>query len=590
MIVSFRLLKIAWNVDPKTVTVYFLTSLVPAVIPFLNAYIFKLVIDAVVAAISGQPIEMNTLYLLIGSGMSLQFVQDVVYRVQSYNEIVLYTKLPIHLNQLVLSKIISLDAAYFEDSDFKNTLEKVRDTMSHRPQNLLTELLYISQNIIQVGIGLVAIWQLNSFLIIFILFVVLPEFYLSISQSHISWGIWSANSQTRKRFWYLSGLLQDQQQIKEIKLYSLGKRFLKEIKEVQEAFFYENLKAARKTHLIGVVYNLFSTIVYVGIQVYVLLLVLSRKATVGDIQFYQSVVNQFSGGMRGMLRGVTSIFEHALYVQSIFEVLDAPSLLSYKTPGTLVTGETAPLIEFREVTFSYPGSKKPILKQVSLTINPGDKIAFVGENGAGKSTIIRLLARFYDVDSGEILINGVNIKEIDLQSWYDRLGVLFQDFARYEHTVKDNIYFGNIGKSPTLSFITLAAKEGGSQEFVEELPKKYEQMLGRTFEGGEELSTGQWQKIALSRAFFRNAPVLVLDEPTASIDAKAENEIFKRVDKLTSDKTVIIISHRFSTVRHADRIYVLHDGAIQEQGNHQELMKLEGRYAKLFTLQAKGYQ
>jgi ATP-binding cassette, subfamily B, bacterial len=238
----------------------------------------------------------------------------------------------------------------------------------------------------------------------------------------------------------------------------------------------------------------------------------------------------------------------------------------------------------------YPGASNKILNKFSITINPGDKIALVGENGAGKSTIIKLLARFYDVSAGEILLDGTNIKDVNLESWYRYLGVLMQDFNKYEDPVKDNIYFGKVNEHYSLQEIITASNLAGSHSMINKLDKGYEQMLGRMFEGGIELSGGQWQKIALARAFFRNAPVLVLDEPTASIDAKAESEIFSRVEKLSKDKTVIIISHRFSTVRNADKIYVIENGKISEEGTHEELLKLNGQYAMMFKLQAKGYQ
>ena len=240
--------------------------------------------------------------------------------------------------------------------------------------------------------------------------------------------------------------------------------------------------------------------------------------------------------------------------------------------------------------FTYPGVKTKILRNFSLTINPGEKVAFVGENGAGKSTIIKLLARFYDVTAGEILINNKNIKELEIETWYKNLGVIFQDFIMYEDSAKENIRYGKIYEEMGLEKITEAAKASGAHPFIEKLDKGYEQMLGRMFKGGTDLSVGQWQKIALARGFLRDAPILVLDEPTASIDARAESEIFNKVEKLSKDKTVIIISHRFSTVRNADKIYVIDDGKIVESGSHTELMKINGQYATLFNLQAKGYK
>jgi ATP-binding cassette subfamily B protein len=587
--ISKNVCKIAWQADPFLFASYILTSLIPSFFPVTTAYLYKLIIDTVVNIVAGREASYTTLYEYVFISLIFQVVVNSISSINSYVELLFYTKIPIHVNQIVLGKLITLDAQYFEDSDFKNTLEKVRQS-APKPQQTITELVYLGQNMIQVLIGMVAVFHLNWYLTIFIVLTVIPEFFTRLTRSHVSWGMWSANSEIRKRYWYFQELLQSASSITEIKLFSLGKRFLTEMKEIQEKFYKENKTLAKKNEVTDVSLGVFSMLIFAGIQLYVIFQVILRRATIGDIQFYQSVIGQFSGALRGVFRNISNIFENALYVQSIFDVLNAPSLLPHAIPGTTLTATTSPSIEFKDVSFSYPGSKKPILKHMSLVIKPGEKVAFVGENGAGKSTIIRLLARFYDPTSGDILIDGVNLKDITLQSWYDRLGILFQDFSRYQHSVKDNIYFGNIKKTLLMTEIEKAARDGGASEFVKDFSDGYDQMLGRTFEKGEELSTGQWQKIALSRAFFRNASVLILDEPTAAIDARAESEIFERVDTLSRDKTVIIISHRFSTVRHADRIYVVGKGGIVEAGSHQELMKKKGTYANLFTLQAKAYQ
>lgn len=586
--VSRRLLKIAWEVDPVLFSIYFLVGMLPAIIPFVSSYVYKLIIDFVVESIRGNVFDYFPLYFLIFLGAVLYFIQQAVFSTQAYLEILFFTKLPIYLNQLILGKISTLDMEYFENSDFKNSLEKVRETSSFRPQALLNEIIYMAQSFLQVSIALVAIIHLNWLLIVIVLIAAVPEFVNRTIRSKVSWGIWNANSEIRKRYWYLSTLLQSVESVKEIKLFSLGKRFLKEIKTLQLKFYRENAQVAKTNYFYNVGFGSLSVFIFIGVQTYVVFQALSRKVTIGDIEFYRGVVNNFSNGLGGFFRNVNQILDHSLYVESIFEVLDAKPLLKEKSDAVILHGDKAPVIEFKNVSFSYPGSKKHILHNFSLIINPGEKVAFVGENGAGKSTLIRLLSRFYDVTAGEILIDKVNIKDLEVSSWYKKIGVLFQDFARYEHSVKDNIHFGDITKNS--ESISDASALSGADEFIEKLDAKYDQMLGKTFEKGEAISTGQWQKIALARAFFRNAPILVLDEPTASIDARAESEIFERVESLSKDKTVIIISHRFSTVRNADRIFVIDTGKIIETGNHKELMKLNGQYAKLFTLQAKGYQ
>lgn len=590
IMVSTRLLKIAWKVDKKLFVGTVIFNIIPAVIPFINFYIYKLVIDLVVSSLSQTSVDFNRLYLLVGLRVITYFTQDASYRVQEYIERLYWTKLPIYLNQLVFEKIVNLDIHYFENSKFKDTLEKVRDSIAWRPQQTLDFLFMWLQSLVQVLVAFVAIAQLNWFLVILIASVAVPEFINQTKQSKLSWGVWANNSPYRKKFWYLSGLLQHSWTIKEVKIFKLAKRFLKQIKSIQEKFYHDNAKLAKQNFTLRLVFNGLSTAVFVGVEVFVIFEALAKRITIGDISFYTGVVGNFQNGLGGLFRNMNGIFANSLYVKSIFEVLDAKPIVKPPSHPKRVALGKAPLIEFKNVTFLYPDSKEKILKDFSLVINPGEKIALVGENGSGKTTIIKLLARFYDVSKGEILVNGVNIKKLDLDKWYRCFGVLFQDFNKYEHTAKENIEFGKAHEEVSLGKVIQAATLAGAHSMVQKFEKGYEQMLGKTFEEGMDLSGGQWQKIALARAFLRNALVLVLDEPTAAIDAKAEAEIFNKVEKLSKDKTVIIISHRFSTVRNADKIYVVDNGKIVESGSHTDLIKENGQYATLFKLQAKGYQ
>ncbi|MDO8570506.1 MAG: ABC transporter ATP-binding protein [Candidatus Daviesbacteria bacterium] len=588
--VSYRLLKLVWGVDKRLFLGTLVSTIIPAIIPFINIYIYKLVIDLVVKSItSNQTPDYSYLYFLIALRLVTYFVQEAAFRTQGFVERLFWTKVPITLNEMVYKKTSGLDIQYFEDSHFKDLLEKVRDA-AWRPQELVMHLFMGLQSFIQVIIATIAIAELNLFLMVLVLSVSIPEFIIQTRYSKLSYGIWSSNSPYRKRFWYLAGLLQHYHTMKEVKIFRLAKNFMAEIRGIQEKYYKENTKLAKENYFLNLIFNVLSTLVFVGVEVYVILEALARRITVGDISFYTGVVMNFQSGLGGLFRNMTGIFDNSLYVKSIFEVLDAENVIKEIENPVKINHNETPKIEFVNVDFAYPGSKKKILNNFNLTINPGEKIALVGENGAGKTTLIKLLTRFYDVSSGDILINGVSIKNLELESWYKCLGVLFQDFNKYEHTVTENIGFGKDYEEINIEEIIDAATSAGAHAMIEKLDRGYEQMLGKTFEGGLELSGGQWQKIALSRAFLRNAPVLVLDEPTASIDAKAESEIFNRVEKLSKDKTVIIISHRFSTVRNADKIYVIDKGRIIESGDHKELMQLNGQYATLFKLQAKGYQ
>lgn len=590
LLTSVRLMKLVWRIDPWLFTGSVVTKAIPAILPFINIYIYKLILDLVVAATQGTPFDMTQLYYLLAFRIATYFILDVVLATQDYIDRLLWTKTPIELNELVLGKISSLDIHYFESDKFTDLLEKVRQNYHYRLQNQIDFMLYSFQSFIQVTIALGAIAKLNWFLMILVAAVAIPEFFIQTRLSKLGWAIWDSNTPLRKRFWYLSSILQHPYWIKEVRIFQLAKKFLKEIKSIQQKFYLDNKELASKNYSIGIVFNALSAAVYIGVEIFVVFEALAKRVTVGDIGFYTGVVMNFQQGLGGLFRNINRIFENSLYVKSIFELLDAQPIVKESDHPVKLEPKKPLLVEFRKVTFAYPDTKKKILRDFSLVIKPGEKIAFVGENGAGKSTVVKLLARFYDVDKGAVLINGINIKDLDPNYWYRNLGVLFQDFNKYEHKAWENIYFGKVYQRESLKDIIEAAISSGAHPVIEKLDRGYEQILGRTWEEGAELSHGQWQKIALARAFFRNAPILVLDEPTSSIDAKAEAEIFNKVEKLSKDKTVIIISHRFSTVRNADKIYVIDNGIVVESGSHQDLMKLDGQYATLFKLQARGYQ
>lgn len=587
---SLRLLGLLWSLDKWLLIANAIAVTIPAIIPFAFAYIFKLLIDQVVSIVAGAPANFNLIITILIFGFVIYVIQSLSFSAQDYFHRLLYTKIPISLYQKVLAKVSSLDMAYFEDSEFKNTLEKVRDSYTWRPLNMMENLLFTFQGLVQLLVASVILSRLAPILILVVLALAIPALVSRIRESQLSWGIWDTQTPFRKKYWYVSWLLQERDSIKEMKVFDLPGWFLSELKSIQKKQYEENKALATKYLGFNSIFNFLEGLTFIGVMLYIVLGALARRISVGDISYYTTAITNLQNGVGGLFRNIVRLFSESLYVTSMFEVLDAEPKIQFAKNPVKLESKTPPLIEFKDVTFAYPGTSKPVLKDFNLTIKPGEKVALVGENGAGKTTIVKLLARFYDVDSGEILIKGVNLKDLDLNNWYKSIGVLFQDFVKFEYPVKENIRFGKIYEEENLNKIIEAATLSGADSMIRKLDKGYKQMLGRTFEGGIELSAGQWQKIALARGFLRDAQILVLDEPTAAIDAKAETEIFNRVEKLSRDKTVIIISHRFSTVRNADKIYVIDGGRIIESGNHKGLIELNGQYAALFHLQARGYQ
>ena len=586
---SKRLMAFLWGMDKKLFLSNLAVAIIPAFIPFVNAYIYKLLIDIVVSAYSHAVFNLRFLYILLILRLVTFIIQEAFLSLQNYIDLLLWTKLPVELYRVVLLKLSQLDLQYFEDSNFKDILQRIKESYTWRPLNMISAIFYTFQSLTGLILAVVIISTLNIFLGIFITLIALPVFLNQTKYAKTIWGLWEENSPYRKKFWYISDLIQNGQSAKEMKIFQTAKNFIGELDKIQKKFVSENTRVGKRRFLTTLLLDIGGILIYFAIELFIILSTIAGKITIGSLTYFTFVIGNFQSAVNGLFRNLSQTYNQTLYVEDIFKVLDAKPLITSPKSAVKVNIRKAPAIEFKNVTFSYPNSRKQVLKNFSIKINPGEKVAFVGENGAGKTTVVKLLSRFYDITSGEILINNVNIKSLDLINWYKTLGVIFQDFIKYEYTLRENIYFGKTFEKENFKEVVKAAGKSGANQVAKTLEKGYEQVLGKTFEGGVDISVGEWQKVALARAFFRNAPILILDEPTASIDAKSENEIFEKVENLGKDKTVIIISHRFSTVKNADRIYVIDKGKIVEEGNHSQLMKKKGIYEKLFNLQAKRY-
>mgnify|MGYP001595244096 CR=1 FL=1 len=404
------------------------------------------------------------------------------------------------------------------------------------------------------------------------------------------WGIHAGRAETRRKYWELQSHFNILPSLIELKLFQNIPHFFSAIKELFHNFQMEEKKNEKKKLLSQLLVLCFSQLVIAFAIAYFTLRVVKGSLPIGTLTFILASVGDLRQSLSGLFSNLGRQYQDSLFVADIFKLLNLkPSIEKPKKEIVLDSNKT-PEIIFENVTFSYPGTKTAVLKNFSLKITPGEKIALVGINGAGKTTFVKLLCRFYDPDQGRIIIGGHDLRELDLESWYAQLGAIFQDYARYHFIVKEAIAMGRTGAASSLEKVKEAAQSSEADIFIEEWEKKYEQMLGKEFTEGVEPSIGQWQKLALARTFYRAPSVLVLDEPTSSIDAIAEAKIFERLENLPKDKTVILISHRFSTVRQADKIGVIEEGGLKELGTHDDLLKLSGTYARLFDLQAKGYK
>jgi ATP-binding cassette subfamily B protein/ATP-binding cassette subfamily C protein len=587
-----RTLKLSWQTDKFLTAGYYGTSGLSAVFPIVASYIYKLFIDNTLKNMGIQPSIPIILIAILGARYISGWFWDVVSWVfkETYFDYLMRYKLQNKFNNLFCDKISHLDIQHLENSETQDLINKAKDTMTWRPPDFLRAFSYLFTNLVSLVSSFILLAQFNWYLPFILLLFGLPRLYLRAKMGAIQWSVWGSSTPESRKMWYLQSLLTQKNSIIESKIFQSTDTLVRKSINIQTDLYEKNKKPVQSFIKVGSIPQFFEMFVVFGFALARLPLVLTGQMSVGDFSFFIDMLDRVLNSVAGTVGNLGWMFENNLYVNHFFEVMNLPRIVhESENPTKINPAINPPEIEFKNVSFSYPNSKKKALKNLSFKIKSGENIALVGKNGAGKTTIVKLLCRFYDVSSGEILINGTNIKDVGFSDWYKYLGTLFQEFIKYDFTVKENI---TLGKTDNFDFqkMVTAAKQSGADKFINELPGKYDQILGKQFEGGIELSIGQWQKIAIARAFYEGAPVLILDEPTSAIDAESEYAIFKNLDKEYKNKSLLIISHRFSTVRSADRILVLENGEIIEEGTHQDLIAKKGEYSKMFNKQAIGYK
>lgn len=496
-----------------------------------------------------------------------------------------------YIDKLIIQKLTTLDPQTFEKPSFQKLLAEVeaaRGVLSAQIDRLTGFISAIAKTLTAIFVLL----PLFPIFIPLILVSVVPAYYIGDVSRKRMWPFFTSKRTVVTRVTqYVKTLLSQDSTSKEASIFHTGAIMQHKVTIEQQKYLrdYKKINDSYASGILGA--NIFQFCVFLLTQYINLVAVVKGTLAVGQFTLAFQQSQNLATGSQGILDMYSSMKNRIQQIEKFFTFFDyQPAITSPQEPKILPTSPVPPIIEFKNVSFRYPKTERDILKNFNVILNSGEKIALVGENGAGKTTIIKLLLRFYDVTEGEILVNGINIKNLILEQWHSKVGALFQDFIKYQFTFKENIYYGNFEEKNNEDLLKDAIAKSGADKYLESLPDGVNQIVGKMFDSGIDLSGGQWQKLALARAFFRNAPILILDEPTAAIDAKAEYEIFENVQKLQKDKTVLIISHRFSTVRNADRILVLEDGKILEEGNHETLMKKKGLYAELFEIQAKGYK
>ncbi len=585
------LLWLAWEMDKKVTLLYYFTAAIGGFIPLASAYALKLLVDYLqITQKSFSTTIPVILVVLLAARYLVIFLNSIVYWGinQSYLDYVFRYKLQNEITWKYQHKVSKLDIAHFENSKVQDLMAKTRDTMMWQLPDFLRVLSYLINNIIAFIIAFVVLLPFGYWIPILISIVTIPRLYFQAKYGGMKWSIWGSGAPQVRKLWYMNYLLQQPMVVRETRINQSSEQLLKKFRETQLYLYNLNKGVLDKYLRVISIPPLIEALVIFFVAYQFLPLILSGILTIGSFTLLINMLEQLGGCSANASAHLAQLYEDGLYVNNYFEFLALKPLLQIAKKPVIFQEIKPPKIEFRNVSFSYPDGGK-VLDGVSFIIEAGESVAIVGHNGAGKTTIVKLLCRFYEATSGEILINGVNIKELELTQWYKFLGTIFQEFVTYHFMVKENIFLGAPDRKDDEAMKEAAIKSGAA-EFIERFSQKYDQVLGKEFENGEELSGGQWQKLAIARAFYGDKPILILDEPTSAIDAEAEDEIVRNLEKECKNKTLVLISHRFSTVRNAKNIIVIDHGKIIEKGSHQELIKLKGQYAKMFMTQAKSYQ
>jgi ATP-binding cassette subfamily B protein len=586
----FPVFRMVWACAPHVVLLSALARLGVSVIPVSLLWVTRIIIDAIVRhTASGHAPLPSRFWWFVALEFALASLAAMLGRLLSFFDTVLADRFTRHISTRIMEHASRLDLTRYEDPLFYDKMERARAQGTDRVM-----LVQMTGRLIQEFVGAVSlavgiIW-FSPWLLLFLFVCIVPAF---LGETHFAFLGYSLNFQqtpARRQMEYLRLLGGSRESAKELKLFGLGPFLVGRYRVLSDELHRQNVGLARRKLTFGALLTLLGTFGYYGGYAYVIYETVVGALTIGQLTFLAGAIAGASAGIQAVFTTFSGIADQALFMTDLVDFFAVQPTIRSK-PGALVAPRPIRQgIEFKNVSFSYPGSRRKILSGINMRIEPQERIALVGENGQGKTTIVKLLTRLYDPSGGQILLDGVDLREYNLEDLWKEIGVIFQDFVHYEMTASENIGVGRIEEAQNPFRIRAAAMKTFAEKVIQKLPNGYDQVLGCKFEGSVDLSGGEWQKIALARAYLRDAQLLVLDEPTAALDARAENEVFQRFSELTQGKMALLISHRFSTVRMADRILVLEKGGIAEQGRHDQLVKDGGLYAAMFELQAASYR
>jgi ABC-type multidrug transport system fused ATPase/permease subunit len=591
---SRQALELVWSTSKSLTIVLALATLAAGLLPAVVAILGQHIVDSVVAAhelrstAQAKEAQTTAIYWVIAEAVVIIFVAGF-QRIISVCQSLLRAQLGEKVNVLILQKALTLSLSQFEDSEFYDKLTRARREASVRPLALVNKLFGLLQNSVSLISYAIILWQF-SFLALVVLFLSsLPVFISEAKFSGEAFRLFRWRSPETRQRAYLETLIAREDSAKEVKIFQLGEKLLQRYQDIFQKLYKEDKSLTLRRDFWGWTLGNIGSIAFYLSYIWIVIATIQGSITLGEMTMYLLVFKQGQSAISASLTAISGMYEDNLYLSNLYEYLNQPveKHTGDRTSG-IIPGDG---IRFNNVCFAYPGAKSNALDNINLHIRPGQKLAIVGENGSGKTTLIKLLTHLYQPTSGTITYDGTDLHDWHFSTLHKKMSVIFQDFMKYQFIVGENLGAGNIEKFNDTDAWIKASEKGLAAEFINNLSHGYQTQLGRWFKNGQELSGGQWQKIALSRVFIRpEADILILDEPTSAMDAKAEAEIFNQFRHHTENRIALFISHRFSTVRTADRIVVIQKGKIKEEGSHEELLRLDQTYAQLFKLQAKGYQ
>ncbi|MGH9516089.1 MAG: ABC transporter ATP-binding protein [Terriglobales bacterium] len=582
-------LRIVWRSGPGVVTFGVVARIVAALLPIGLTYVAKLIIDIVNNSIKTHQPVPERLWWLVAAEFTLALLIGIVGRMMDYADALLANKYTRHVSIQVMKHASELDVIAYEDPIFYDRLERARVQATDRLV-MIQSIGRLELQLITAAGWSVAVMFYSPWLMLLLIAAVLPAF---LGETHFAFLGYAKNfrqTPIKRQLDYLRQAGATKEAAKELKLFNLADFFTQRFAKLSDIIYEQDVDLAKKRLGIGSILSIISTGGYYGAYAFVILRTVTGRLSIGTFYFLITAIMQASSTIQQVFSTLSGIADQALFLTDLLAFFDMKPTIQSKPNALRAPRPIRQGFEFRNVSFQYPGNERRVIDHLNFHLHPAERVALIGENGQGKTTIVKLITRLYDPTEGQILLDGVDLREYDLEDLYREIGVIFQDFMRYEMTARENIAVGKIDEVMDLPVLKAAAQKSLADEVIARLPAGFEQMLGRRFEGGVDLSGGEWQKLALARAYLRNSQLFILDEPTAALDARSEYEVFQRFAELTTGKMALFISHRFSTVRMADRIVVLESGRIVEEGTHDHLTHIGGRYAEMFELQAASYR